>query len=146
MENNLTKQHLNHLTESGFTVEQAEAIVRTIEQRAVNKKDLELLKKDLKLWTLGVMISGFILFAGFISYLDSKTSSRLDNIESRFNERFNKIENAIDRRFNKIEERFNKIEERFNRIEEDIKTLLLLNSPNSRSNKTGQDKSEVEKK
>ena len=139
MENNLTKQHLNHLTESGFTVEQAEAIVRTIEQRAVNKKDLELLKKDLKLWTLGVMISGFVLFAGFISYLDSKTSSRLDNIESRFNERFNKIENEIDGRFNKIEERFN-------RIEEDIKTLLLLNSPNSRSIKANKDKSEVEKK
>ena len=81
MESNFTKQQLNHLTESGFTVEQAEAIVRTIEQRAVNKKDLELLKKDLKLWTLGVVITGFVLFAGFISYLDNKTSSRLDSME-----------------------------------------------------------------
>ena len=102
MENNLTNQHLNHLTESGFTVEQAEAIVRAIEQRSVNKKDLELLKKDLKLWTLGVVITGFVLFAGFISYLDSKTSARLDNMEAD-------IKN----------------------IEADIKTLLLLNSPNS---------------
>ena len=124
MESNLTKQQLNHLTESGFTVEQAEAIVRTIEQRAVNKKDLELLKKDLKLWTLGVVITGFVLFAGFISYLDSKTNSRLDNIDSRFNERFNKID------------------ERFNRIETDIKTLLLLNSPNSHKTKADKNKSE----
>ncbi len=116
MENYLTKQHLNRLTESGFTVEQAEAIVQTIEQRAVNKKDLELLKKDLKLWTLGVVISGFVLFAGFISYLDNKTSRRLENIESRFNERFN-------------------------RIETDIKTLLLLNSPNQRNIKADKNKS-----
>ena len=123
MESNLTKQQLNHLTESGFTVEQAEAIVQTIEQRAVNKKDLELLKKDLKLWTLGVVITGFVLFAGFISYLDSKTSARLDNMESRFNERFNKID------------------ERFNRIEADIKTLLLLNSPNSHKTKADKNKS-----
>ncbi len=124
MENNLTKQNLNYLTESGFTVEQAEAIIRTVEQRAVNKRDLELLKKDLKLWTLGVVISGFVLFAGFISYLDSKTSARLDNIESRFNERFNRID------------------ERFNRIEADIKTLLLLNSPNQHNIKADKNKSE----
>ncbi len=135
MESNLTKQQINHLTESGFTVEQAEAIVRTIEQRAVNKKDLELLKKDLKLWTLGVVISGFVLFAGFISYLDSKTNARLDNMESQTSSRLDNIES----RFN---ERFNKIDERFNRIEADIKTLLLLNSPNSHKIKTNKNKSE----
>ncbi len=56
MENNLTKQQLNHLTENGFTVEQAEAIVRAREKRSVNKKDLELLKKNSKLWTLEVLI------------------------------------------------------------------------------------------
>ena len=108
------------LKEAGFTAEQAEAVLYTIEQRSVTKKDLELLTKDLKLWTLGVMISGFVLFAGFISYLDSKTNARLDNMEARTNERFDKID-----------ERFDKIDERFNTIEADIKTLLLINSPNS---------------
>ena len=113
MANQLTKQDLNYLTESGFTLEQAEAIVKTIEQRAITIKDLELLRKDLKLWTVGVVFSGFFIFTGVIGYLDTKTHTRLDSIESRFNERFNKID------------------ERFNRIEADIKTLLLLNSPNS---------------
>ena len=113
MESILNKEYVHRLKEAGFTAEQAEAVLYTIEQRSVTKKDLELLTKDLKLWTLGVMISGFVLFAGFISYLDSQTNARLDNMEARSNERFDKID------------------ERFNTIEADIKTLLLINSPNS---------------
>ncbi len=101
MENSLTKPHISRLIKSGLTVEQAEAILHTIEQRAVSIKDLDLLKKDLKLWTLGIMITGFVFFAGFISYLDSKTNTRFDEMN-----------------------------ERFNRIEADIKTLLLISSPN----------------
>ena len=102
-------------------------------------KDIELLKRELKLWTLGMMISGFVLFAGFITYMDSRTQSRLDRIERILDTRLDKMEQAMDTRLDKMEQtfsdRFQLIEKDIKIIEADIKTLLLAQSLPSSSKK-----------
>lgn len=116
----------DYLTQHGFSEEQARTLIRLVDSQSVTLKDIELLKKDLKLWVFGVILTVFTLFSGYfswlITHLDNKTRIYVD-------ERFN----AIDERFNAIDERFNKIDERFNRIETDIKTLLLIMSPSQKN-------------
>ena len=80
-------------------------------------KDLDLLKKELKLWTVGLMISSFVLFAGFITFLDNKTQKRLDRMADR------------------LDRMDQKMSDRFQTIEKDIKTILLILSPNQLNTK-----------
>ena len=80
-------------------------------------KDLDLLKKEPKLWTVGLMISSFVLFAGFITFLDNKTQKRLDRMADR------------------LDRMDQKMSDRFQTIEKDIKTILLILSPNQLNTK-----------
>ncbi len=71
-------------------------------EQAIILKDIELLKRDLKLWTLGMMISGFVLVAGFITYMDSRTQSRLDRMEQAWDTRLDRIEQVLDTRLRRV--------------------------------------------
>ena len=115
---------------------------KTEQKVTITLKDLELLRKDLRLWTLGMMLSGFVLFASFITFLDNRTQARLDRMENSIDARLNRMENSMDARLNRMEQAFNArfqlieadiktIEADIKIIETDIKTLLLASSPSS---------------
>ena len=103
---------------------EAQAIKPT--QEYITTKDLELLKRELKLWTVGLMMSSFVLLAGFITFLDNRTQNRLD----RMDDRLDRMEQKIETRFQTMETRFQAMETRFQAMEKDIKTILLILSPN----------------
>ena len=110
---------------------EAQAIKPT--QEYITIKDLELLKRELKLWTVGLMMSSFVLLAGFITFLDNRTQNRLDRMDDHLDRMEQKIETrfqTMETRFQTMETRFQAMETRFQAMEKDIKTILLILSPN----------------
>ena len=103
---------------------------------------LENLRKDLKFWTVKVIITGLLLFGGFISYLDNRTAnhlnrmdvrldkmdSRLDTIEPRLGKMDSRLD-TIEPRLDKMDSRLGKMDSRLDQIEERYKKPFAYKFP-----------------
>ena len=145
----LSVTDLDYLDSAGFSEKQAKALLRLTEEQikeyAVTEKDiklthkeLELVKKSLMVWLGGMIISAFIVFSGYLSwlvlYMDNKNqehaSARFDQVSSQMVQ----MDKHFERRFEQVDKRFERVESDIKDIKSDIKEIkeVLLSRRGSR--------------